>query len=74
MTRNDLAKELLYRLQADIDHFAGTLPERNGIAWRGYLAAMLEWDHISSTDYDSLLSRLPPVEDDPSIAILRGRD
>lgn len=74
MTDNDLAQELSHRLQADIEHFGGTLPERNGIAWRGYLAAMLEWDHISTSDYDGLLSRLPPIEDDPSVAILRGRD
>jgi hypothetical protein len=74
MTDNDLSQELSDRIQADIDHFAGGLPERNAIAWRGYLAAMLEWNQISTADYEGLLSRLPPVEDDPSVAILRGRD
>jgi hypothetical protein len=27
---------------AAIGHFAGVLPERTAIAWRGYLAAVLE--------------------------------
>jgi hypothetical protein len=44
------------------------------IAWRGYLAAALEWNVISVEQYDSLLARVPPVDDDPAIAILRGRD
>jgi hypothetical protein len=73
-TNNDISKELMHRIDADIEHFGGTLPERTAIAWRGYLAAMLEWDMIPVAQYDALLARIPPVNDDPSIAILRGRD
>jgi len=70
----DLSTELLGRIDADIEHFGGTLPERASIAWRGYLAAMLEWDLIPATQYDALIARLPSVPDDPAVGILLGRD
>jgi hypothetical protein len=69
-----VASELSTRLQADADHYGGVLPERAAIAWRGYLAAMLEWNLLSISQYDDLVARVPRVEDDPSIAILTGRD
>jgi hypothetical protein len=69
----DVAAELLHRIAADIEHHGGALPERTAIAWRGYLAAALEWSVITVEQYDSLLVRVPPVRDDPAIAILRGR-
>lgn len=72
MTR-DTAAELMHRIQADIEHFGGALPERTAIAWRGYLAAALEWNVISVEQYNSLLTHVPSVSDDPAIAILRGR-
>jgi hypothetical protein len=70
----DIATELLHRITVDIDHFRGSLPERTAIAWRGYLAAALEWNALTVEEYDALLTRIPPVHDDPAIAILRGRD
>ena len=73
-TSEDIAAELMDRINADVKHFDGVLPERTAIAWRGYLAAALEWDLITVEQYDSLLARIPPVNDDPAIAILRGRD
>jgi len=73
-TSQDVAAELMNRINADVKHFEGVLPERTAIAWRGYLAAALEWDLITVEQYDSLLVRIPPVNDDPAIAILRGRD
>ena len=73
-TSKDVSAELSHRIDADIVHFDGALPERVAIAWRGYLAAMLEWDMIPVADYDALLARIPPVDDDPAVAIMRGRD
>ena len=70
----DIVAELLYRIQADVDHFGGTLPENTAISWRGYLAAMLEWSLIPLDQYKALLARIPEVADDPAIAILSGRD
>jgi hypothetical protein len=70
----DILAELSYRIDADINHFGGMLPERTAIAWRGYLAAMLEWDLIPVAQYEALSARLPSVDDDPAVAILRGRD
>jgi hypothetical protein len=74
MMSKDIATELVHRINADVEHFGGVLPERTAIAWRGYLAAALEWNVITVEQYDSLLTRVPPVNDDPAIAILRGRD
>ena len=70
----DVASEIAYRIQADIDHFGGTMPERTALAWRGYLAAMPEWNLIPLSHYEQLLAKIPDVGDDPSVAILRGRD
>jgi hypothetical protein len=70
---NDMAAELAHRIQADNQHFGGTMPEATAICWRGYLAAMLEWNLISVAAYDELLTRIPAVKDDPAIAILTGR-
>ncbi len=73
-TTKDIAAELMHRIHADIEHFGGTLPEKTAIAWRGSLAATLEWSVITFRQYDALLARIPPVHDDPAILILRGRD
>lgn len=70
---NDMAAELARRIQADNEHFGGTMPEATAISWRGYLAAMLEWNLIPVAAYDELLTRVPAVNDDPAIAILTGR-
>ena len=72
-SRNVFA-ELSHRIQADIEHFGGAMPEKTAISWRGYLAAMLEWDMIPVAQYDALLARIPPVNDDPAVAILLGRE
>jgi hypothetical protein len=50
------------------------MPEKVAICWRGYLAATLEWNVITPEQYDDLVGRIPPVHDDPALAILRGRD
>jgi hypothetical protein len=72
-TTEAIAAELMHRISADIEHCGGALPERTAIAWRGYLAAALEWNVITAEQYDALLARVPSVSDDPAIAILRGR-
>ena len=69
-----IAAELAARIAADIAHYGGALPERAALAWRGYVAAMLEWGLLAPADHDALRARLPPVDDDPAIAILRGRE
>lgn len=74
MTAKDIAAELAHRINADVEHFGGALPERTAIAWRGYLAAALEWNVITVEQYESLLTRVPTVNDDPAIEILRGRN
>lgn len=65
--------ELVYRLQMDIDHAAGILPERVAIAWAGYYAALLEWDLISRENYFRLADMLPELHDNPAGQILAGR-
>jgi hypothetical protein len=65
--------ELRRRIQADSDHFGGTLPERTALAWDGYLAALLEWGLLSVADHERLTRLLPPIADNPVVDILLGR-
>lgn len=74
MTPWEIALELKVRIQGEIDHFGGNLPERFAIAWRAYLAGLLEWNVIDTPEYDELITLVPSVDDDPAVAILRGRD
>jgi len=66
-------KELQYRIQADIAHHGGKLPDRVSIAWRSYLAGLVEWSIIGRSDLEALIDLLPQVRDDPTQAILSGR-
>lgn len=71
----DVVAEMVHRIQVDIDHFGGTMPESTAAAWRGYLAAMLEWNVIPVSQYEQLVAKIPEIAgDDPAVAILRGRD
>jgi hypothetical protein len=74
MTPEEIESELKYRIHKDTTHFKGELPESYAIAWRAYLAGLLEWDVIDITTYDILIELLPSVNDDPSVMILQGRD
>ncbi len=71
---DDKRAELGERILADVRHFGRGLPERNAIAWRGYLAALLEWDVISVAHHDDLVRLLPTIVDDPVTDILLGRE
>lgn len=73
MNSAQIVEELAGRLSEDRDFFSGVLPERNAIAWRGYLAGLLEWNVIDVAGHDQLLAMLPNIDDDPVEAILLGR-
>jgi hypothetical protein len=62
----DEIDELRFRIQNDIRHFNGQLPERNAIAWRAYLCGLLEWAKIERQAFDQLLESLPSVSPDPA--------
>ena len=74
MTKDEIADELAGRIGRDVKHFGGVLPERQAIAWRGYLAALIEWGVIDVDRHDRLGRLLPPIVDDPVVQILLGRD
>ena len=74
MNGQQIALELKKRIEADIAHFGGALPAAYAIAWRGYLAGLLEWGVLDVASYDRVLVLLPEVSDDPAVAILRGRE
>jgi hypothetical protein len=69
-----LLAELSHRVQVDIDHFDGIMPETTAAAWRGYLAAMIEWNLIPVDVYDEIVALVPRVKGDPAVAILTGRE
>lgn len=70
----DIVAELSHRIEAEANHFGGSMPERTAVCWRGYLAAMLEWGLLQPEHHQRLLMLVPAVEQDPAIAILRGRE
>ncbi len=74
MAPTQIAEELRFRLSAELKYHRGLPPERTVLAWRGYLAAMLEWQLIHQESYDQLLRQLPDIDDDPVVAILLGRE
>jgi hypothetical protein len=65
--------EIQRRIQRDIVHYHGKLPERFALVWYGYLAAIIEWGLISVYEHEQLLKLLPPIEDNPAVTILLGR-
>jgi hypothetical protein len=66
--------ELAARIHADATHFAGELPRDYAIAWRAYLAGLLEWGVLDVASHTALVGLIPPVDDDPAVTILLGRD
>jgi hypothetical protein len=74
MSTEETASELRNRIQNDMDYFDGELPERFAIAWRSYLAGLLEWGILDVPRYYALTELIPDVSDDPAVVILRGRD
>jgi len=65
--------ELSHRICREIEHFGGTLPERNALVWSGYIAGLLEWGLISVNDHAELCKLLPPIDNDPTVGILLGK-
>jgi hypothetical protein len=65
--------ELSRRIQDDISHFGGTLPESYALVWDGYLAALIEWGLLSPNEHKILSDLLPKVDDNPVMSILLGR-
>ena len=65
----EITENVSYRIQEQIDHFRGVLPERYAIAWGGYLAALWEKGMLTFDDYRSMGRLLPkiaapdPIED-----------
>lgn len=72
MSQQDYS-ELKSRLQSEVVHFSGNIPERVAIAWDGYLAALLDWNLISPDQHKELSSLLPEIPDNPVLAIFLGR-
>lgn len=64
--------ELCSRIQRDIDRHDGKLPQRDAIAWDGYLAALIEWGLISVADHAKLSEMLPTIKNNPAIQIMLG--
>ena len=73
MSAKPTLEELKDRIQQEITHFGGVLPERVAIVWDGYLAALLEWNLISVADHSEASGMLPEIPDNPVMAIFLGR-
>ena len=61
------------RIQDDVNVYEGHLPKRLMIAWKAYLASLMEWKVIALTDYNKLLELLPAFADDSVLDILSSK-
>jgi hypothetical protein len=73
MSTGPTLEEMRNRLQKDIDHFGGAMPERVALVWDGYLAALIEWSLITVNEHAELTDMLPEIPDNPVMAIFLGR-
>lgn len=84
MTPEAIEKELRYRIESEIAHQGGKLPERTAIAWRAYLGGLFEWSVITQPIFDRLIALVPstngptptqrsPVEPDAVVQKIRNR-
>ena len=67
-------EELKRRINKDIVFYGGVLPERNAIAWRGYLVSLLEWEVMPVQIHRDLVDLLPDIPNDPITDMMHGRD
>jgi hypothetical protein len=71
-TERNIFEELKYRIENEIKHRVVKLDDVVNAAWRGYLAAALEWGIISVAEHDKLNDLLPTLANDPSVQIFSG--
>lgn len=68
-------QELANRIKV---HLASCTDERSlreiGIAWDGYITALLEWGILSVDDHEALFALLPTIKNSPVQTILMGVD
>ncbi len=62
--------ELQYRIEMDLAAFHGDMPERNALAWHGYLAGVFEWGIIDLRAYRVLRSMLPRIAPPSPIEVI----
>jgi hypothetical protein len=74
MNERPTREELQERIEGEIAHFGGAMPERVALVWDGYFAALLEWNLITPADHRALSSLLPAIPDNPVTAIFLGRE
>ena len=78
MTADDGELETVFRdtqarIQDDINHFGGSLPERTALVWDGFIAALLEYGLVSVEAHGKLSDMLPKIPDNPVVALFLGR-
>ena len=72
-TIEQIEREIESRINTDIKHFKGSMPERYALAWNGYLAGLYEWGFIERYNY--LVNLLPKIDKpDPILEIFEGRE
>lgn len=59
MTPEAIEKELRYRIESEITHQGGKLPERTAIAWGSYLCGLVEWSVIARPTFERLIALVP---------------
>jgi len=63
-------EELEDRIQRQVS--VGRMGTLDSACWRGYLAALIEWNLIPPNQHRRLIELLPKLDTDPTLPILLG--
>lgn len=72
MTRRKIVEEIADRIRECAEFHGGRLPAAVGLVWDGYIAALLEWDHITPDEHYRLCGLLPAGSKDAVLEIFLG--
>jgi len=72
MAIESVAEEMNHRIIKELEFYDGKVPREVGLAWGGYVGALLEWNLISVKEFDALNDILPKLESDPNVSISIG--
>ncbi len=75
MNKTEIAEIITEKINDELKHFDNNIPERYALAWKGYLAGLLEWNIIEPFEYGRLNDMLPDIQTpNPILEIFEGRD
>jgi hypothetical protein len=73
-TQDEMRIWLAMRIRRENFFHGGVMPPQSVLFWKGFLAGCSEGNGITGADYWYLMGLLPPIDNDPCMDIMLGRD